>query len=129
VEFASSAKMAEVRYSRLGSNGMDRVAAEAGRMASPEIGQDVYAIYDDASRTIYLPQDWNANSPTHVSVLVHELVHHLQNAGGLKYDCAGAREGPAYRAQSRWLELFGKTLVEEFEIDPMTVLVRSNCLR
>jgi hypothetical protein len=52
----------------------------------------------------------------------------MQNVSGLKYECPQAREKPAYRAQARWLELFGKTLFEEFEIDPMTVLVRTNCM-
>lgn len=128
VEFVSAARMAEVRYSRLAANSPDRFAAEAGRSAQAEIGHDVHAIYDDLSRTIFLPNGWTAASPADVSVLVHELVHHLQNVGNLKYDCPQAREAPAYRAQSRWLEFFGKTLEEEFEIDAMTVLVRSKCM-
>jgi hypothetical protein len=87
----------------------------------------VNAIYDDASRTIYLPEQWTGATPAEVSLLVHELVHHLQNVAGLKFDCAEAREKLAYSAQARWLELFGKTLVDEFSLDPMTVLVRTNC--
>jgi len=129
IEIVSPAKMAEVRYSRLEAKRPDRVAAEAGRMASPEIGHDVFAIYDDLNRTIYLPENWTGKTPAEVSVLVHELVHHLQNVGGLKYDCAEAREKPAYRAQAGWLELFGKNLADEFDLDPMTVLVRTNCTR
>ena len=127
VEFVSAAKMAEVRYSRLASIRPDRVAAEAGRSAPAEVGHDVHAIYDDLSRTIYLPVGWTFASPADVSVLVHELVHHLQNVSALKYDCTEAREKPAYRAQRAWLELFGKTLTDEFKLDPMTVLVRTNC--
>ena len=129
IEIVPPAKMAEVRYSRLEATRSDRVAAETGRLALPEVGHDVFAIYDDLSRTIYLPKNWTGKTPAEVSVLVHELVHHLQNVGGLKYDCAEAREKPAYRAQSGWLELFGKNLGEEFDLDPMTVLVRTNCPR
>jgi hypothetical protein len=128
VEIVSAAKMAEVRYSRLASVSPDRFPAEAGRSAAIDIGRDVYAIYDDLSKTIYLPEGWTAASPAHASVLVHELVHHQQNAGGMKFDCPQEREAPAYRAQARWLELFGKTLADEFEIDAMTVLVRSRCM-
>lgn len=128
VEFVTAAKMADVRYSRLAAGSPDRVPAEAGRSAPYEIGRDVHAIYDDASRTIYLPEQWTAESPAHVSVLVHELVHHLQNAAGIKYECPQAREAPAYRAQARWLEQFGRTLADEFEIDPMTLLVRTKCM-
>jgi hypothetical protein len=128
VEIASVTKMAEVRYSRLTSLGPDRVAAEAGRAAPTDIGRDVFAIYDDKTRTIYLREGWTSATPADVSLLVHEMVHHIQNVAGLAYDCPQAREKPAYAAQARWLELFGKTLAEEFEIDPMTVLVRTNCL-
>lgn len=129
VEFVSAAKMAEVRYSGLGFGPPDRVTVEAGRSAPAEPGHDVHAIYDDRSRTIYLPKGWIGATPAEVSVLVHELVHHLQNVARLKYDCAEARERPAYQAQARWLELFGKTLADEFELDPMTILVRTNCTR
>jgi hypothetical protein len=38
------------------------------------------------------------------------------------------RIGDGYRAQRAWLALFGRTLEQEFDIDPMTVLVRTNCL-
>lgn len=129
VEFVPAAKMAEVRYSRLAAVRPDRVAVEVGRSALAEVGHDVHAIYDDLSRTIYLPEGWSVASPAAVSVLVHELVHHVQNVSGLKYDCAEAREKPAYGAQARWLELFGKNLADEFEIDAMTILVRTNCMR
>lgn len=127
MEMVPPARMAEVRYSRLQTLQPDRVAAEAGRLASHEVGHDVFAIYDDVSRTIYLPENWTGKTPGEVSLLAHELVHHLQNVGGLKFDCAAAREKTAYRAQARWLELFGKNLADEFDLDPMTVLVRTNC--
>jgi hypothetical protein len=121
--------MAEVRYSRLASARLSHVAGEGRWLVPTGFGQDVEAIYDDVSRTVYLAENWTGATPAEVSVLVHELVHHLQNVGGLKYDCVEAREKPAYRAQSRWLELFGKSLIEEFGLDPMTVLVRTNCIQ
>ena len=65
--------------------------------------------------------------PAEVSVLVHELVHHLQNVSRMKFTCPQEREKDAYAAQHAWLALFGRTLEQEFEIDPMTVLVRTNC--
>ena len=55
------------------------------------------------------------------------MVHHLQNVAGMKFACAGEREKDAYRAQRAWLELFGRTLEQEFELDPMTILLRTNC--
>jgi hypothetical protein len=127
VEFASAAQMAELRYSRLASSRPDRAAA-GGRSAPAELGDDVHAIYDDQSRTIYLPEGWTGATAADSSLLVHELVHHLQNVAGMSFACAGEREKEAYRAQARWLELFGKSLVDEFEIDAMTILVRTSCM-
>lgn len=129
VELASTVKMAEVRRSRLASARASNVAMQPEYVAPEASGRDVHAIYDDGSRTVYLPEGWSATSPAEVSVLVHELVHHLQNVGGLKYICSGEREKPAYQAQARWLELFDKNLSDEFGLDPMTLLVRTNCLR
>ena len=128
VAFASAAQMAQVRYSQPIASRRDHAAAEAGHSAPAEFGHDVQAIYDDRSRTIYLPEGWTGATPAEVSVLVHELVHHLQNVGGLKYDCSEAREKPAYGAQARWLELFGTSLADAFEIDAMTILVRTSCM-
>jgi hypothetical protein len=47
----------------------------------------------------------------------------------VKYECAEARERPAFVAQARWLELFGQTLESEFSMDGMTLLVRTTCPR
>ena len=129
VEFVTAAKMAEVRYARLTSSRLDRVKAETARSVPPEPGYEVHAIYDDGSETIYLLKGWTGTTPAEVSVLVHELSHHLQNVAELKYDCSEAREKPAYQAQARWLELFGQSLMSEFGIDAMTILVRTNCMR
>ena len=86
------------------------------------------AYYDDATRTIYLANVWSGKSPAEVSVLVHEMVHHVQNEAGLKYACPQEREKLAYDAQREWLALFGRNLMKEFKLDPMTLLVRTNCM-
>lgn len=120
VRFVSVAEMAQIRHARMTSH--------SPSVSDPGVDHDVQAIYDDSGRTIYLPSGWTAVSPADVSLLVHELTHHLQNLGGLEYDCSGAREHAAYHAQARWLEGVGTSLAEEFDIDAMTLLVRTNCL-
>jgi len=122
VKFAAAAAMAELHFARSGAPADSGVGEAAG------FRHDLEAIYDDRSRTIYLPEGWTGKTPAEVSVLVHELAHHLQNTAELKYDCAEAREKPAYQAQERWLELFDTSLADEFAIDPMTLLVRTNCM-
>src|SRR5262245_49482847 len=86
------------------------------------------AIYDDAETTIYLNADWRGDSAADVSVVVHEMVHHLQNVGHMHFECARAREATAYEAQERWLQQHGRSLRADFDIDPFTVLVHAMCL-
>lgn len=96
---------------------------------SSELEHTTVALYDDATRTIYLREGWTGTTPAELSVLIHEMVHHLQNLGELTYECAEARERSAFIAQARWLERFGQTLESEFSLDPMTLLVRTMCAR
>jgi uncharacterized protein DUF6647 len=89
---------------------------------------ETVAVYDNVTETIYLPQGWTGRTPTELSVLVHEMVHHLQKQGNLKYNCPQQRERLAFVAQARWLERHGLTLEDEFGINPFTLLVRTNCI-
>src|SRR5262249_50319443 len=61
--------------------------------------REAVAVYDDKNETIYLPDTWKGDTAADLSVLVHEMVHHLQNKNQIKYECAGAREELAYAAQ------------------------------
>lgn len=90
--------------------------------------RDVVAVYDDTTRTIYLPESWTGATVAEQSVLVHEMVHHLQNVAGQKFACGGEREKPAYFAQDKWLKLNGLELEDEFEVDMFTVVARSACM-
>jgi hypothetical protein len=89
---------------------------------------EVVAFYDDEARTIYLPEGWSGRTAAELSIIVHEMVHHIQNLARLKYECPEAREKLAFTAQERWLALFGRDLTTEFGIDSFTLLVRTNCL-
>ncbi len=89
--------------------------------------RDTVAVYSDAARTIYLPEGWSGSTPAELSVLVHEMVHHAQNLLGLKHECPQEREKLAYLAQDRWLGLFGHSLASDFELDPLTLLVKTKC--
>ena len=62
------------------------------------------------------------------SVLVHEMVHHLQNLADVKFSCPDERERLAYKAQGKWLAVFGKSLAEEFDLDPFTLFAKTLCL-
>lgn len=87
----------------------------------------VVALYDSKLKTILLPEDWTGNSPADQSVLVHEMVHHLQNLSGIQFDCPSAREKMAYLAQAKWLERSGLSLEREFDVDMFTIVISSAC--
>jgi Zn-dependent membrane protease YugP len=89
---------------------------------------NLIAVYDDEMKTIYLPENWTGNTPAELSVLVHEMVHHLQSATPTRYECPQAREELAYIAQETWLTLFGLNLQDQFNIDPLTFVVSTRCI-
>jgi hypothetical protein len=88
---------------------------------------DVVGAYDQASRTIYLTEVWNGRTPDQLSVLVHEMVHHLQASANMSFACPAEREVLAYQAQDAWLRLFGMDLESAFGINAATLLVASVC--
>lgn len=96
-------------------------------LASGVAPGDVVAAYDDASRTIFFQDGWSGYSPEELSVLVHEMVHHLQASADMRFACPGEREVLAYRAQDAWLRLFGTNLENAFHIDRGTVLIATTC--
>jgi hypothetical protein len=85
------------------------------------------AVYDDLNETIFLPDSWKGDTPAELSVLVHEMVHHLQKKNHFRYECQGAREELAYKVQEKWLGLFGRDLASEFQIDRFTLKVSTTC--
>jgi hypothetical protein len=112
IKFVSAQQMSQLRYGSLAANP----------------GHELMAIYEDKSKTIFLSDRWTGSTPADLSILVHETVHHLQNVGHLEYFCPAEREALAYAAQEKWLNLFGQSLVGTFQLDPMTLKVRTACM-
>jgi len=101
---------------------------EAGAELHASANQpDILALYDDRSSIIYLLEDWSGATPAELSMLVHEMVHHIQNQAGLSFECPEAREKQAFAAQELWLAQFGTNLTAEFGIDTLTLFVRTSC--
>jgi hypothetical protein len=124
LEFVPERKIVELRYKGLAAWQLQTGVVPAGLP-----GQRLtVSVYDDATKTIYLPEGWTGDTPADVSVLVHEMVHHLQNVGKLKFECPQEREQLAYKAQEKWLEMFGRDLLRDFEIDPFTLLISTKCM-
>jgi hypothetical protein len=124
IEIVSPVQMAAVRYRGLGATLQARVVSDEQWL---EKMRDTVALYEDNSRTIYLREGWTGATAAEISVLVHEMVHHLQNLRGEKFECAQTREKPAYAAQIKWLEAAGLDFFREFETDPITLMLRTVC--
>ena len=124
VEHASAEKMAASRYRAL----LPETYAKAGPISQAMSRYDILAFYDDAAKTIYLADGWTGTTPAGQSVLVHEMVHHLQNVADIKYECAQAREKLAYAAQQKWLASRGLDFFREFETDPISLMMRTVCV-
>jgi hypothetical protein len=104
-----------------------RQGATVTNGAVPAGASDIVAVYEPASETIYLPEGWRGTTHAEMSVLVHEVVHHLQYSARLPYACPAEREKLAYAAQQRWLQRFDRSLSSEFGTDGFTLLIRTNC--
>jgi hypothetical protein len=111
IRFAPPERLAALRYGDAAGHG----------------ALEVVALYHDAERTIYLPEGWTGATLEEQSVLVHEMVHHLQNLADLRFACPAEREQAAYAAQAAWLERAGGSLQRSFGIDAMTLLLRTRC--
>jgi len=127
VRFATPMEIASIRYSAFGLQRNDGGIAAYNSLPADQ-RQSIVSVYEDNARTIVLPVGWQGRTPAELSILIHEMVHHLQNISGLTYACSQQREALAYEAQEKWLGLFGKSLASEFEIDGMTLLAKTKCI-
>lgn len=82
--------------------------AEAARLhgAAERRAGRLRGLYDAGTATIYLVEPWSPRDPEDVGALLHELVHHRQEAAKHWY-CDAEQEWDAYRLQERWLAGLG----------------------
>jgi hypothetical protein len=104
------------------------VNPQQSRLAGARV-EHVMAYYDARREQIVLRRGWRADNPFDVSILVHELVHFMQDEAGRRYPCPGAREKEAYAAQEAWLQSQGIDLFDNdvLPINRMFVLVVTSC--
>lgn len=124
VVLVPQARLASLRYREPNSSESTVQAVAAGEMPGR-----IVALYDPLLRVIYLADGWRGETPAEVSVLVHEMVHYLQDVAKLRFECPQAQEQLAYAAQERWLASTGHSLAEDFEVDPFTLLVLTRCFQ
>ena len=91
-------------------------------------GIRVVALYDPDDAEIYLPLGFDARDPVDVSVLLHELVHHMQYQAGVSYACRGEMERVAYETQGEYLSSVGIDLLEAMEMNDLFLYLITSCL-
>jgi hypothetical protein len=128
IQFATPTEIAKLRYGIFNSQRQGATFTSPHSQPAADALSSVVSIYKDRDHVIVLPIGWQGVTPAELSILVHEMVHHLQNVGKLKFACPQEREALAYKAQDQWLQLFGKDLEGEFELDAFTILVKSRCI-
>ena len=67
------------------------------------VGIEPLALYSRDRHVIYLTDTWNSDQLLDRSILLHELVHHLQVMNGVKLACQTKYEAQAYQLQISWL--------------------------
>ena len=126
IEFVRPIEIAFMRNGAVTAESQKQVIASMNA-SSPTGRREAVAVYDSVRETIFLPQGWEGRSPAELSLIVHEMVHHLHAKAEYEYACPAEREKLAYEAQEQWLNLFGKTLQSEFEIDALTLKISTSC--
>jgi hypothetical protein len=128
IERVAPLAMAGLRYKGLSSlRDREAFSIQDREMPLGDI-REIVSIYNDETKTIYLSDKWTGRSPADISILVHEMVHHLQNKVEIRYECAAEREKLAYEAQDKWLGLFQRTLESEFKINGLALLISTSCV-
>lgn len=127
IKFAAPMEIAFIRYGAFSAVRRREVTTAYAALPAAQ-RQSVVSVYQDKEKSIVLPLGWKGVTPADISILVHEMVHHLQNSARLHYACPQEREALAYAAQEKWLGLFGRSLHSDFDIDEMTLVVSTRCL-
>jgi hypothetical protein len=90
---------------------------------------NLQAYYIPATGTIYFPDTWWPRGSRNLSMLLHELVHHVQRFNGVRPSCPAELERQAYELQAAWLREQGiANPYEAIGTDEFTVLTLTACI-
>jgi len=95
------------------------------------IGELTLALYLPNEKTILLYEDWNKYKKVDQSILLHELIHHMQHENNydkdMKFCGMPALEAQAYEMQNEWLKKYEMTLQKDLSISPSFLFVITQC--
>ena len=64
----------------------------------------LHGLYDAESDTIILPDTWDRRKPWDLGVLLHEMVHYLQDQNKIHFNCTAEMERDAWPIQQQYLK-------------------------
>ena len=88
------------------------------------------ALYDNKQQHIILNEKFNIETVHDQSVLLHELIHHVQLHNGVykKVKCKNELEAEAYELHDKWLrEKYGVTLKNIIGINELFLIFVTTC--
>ena len=91
----------------------------------------ILALYNHITKTVILNKSFWWASTRDQSILLHELVHHMQyssNYKKYKNMCRGLLEKEAYEIQSKWLAKYKLNLLEVMHMNDLYYLVVTSCI-
>lgn len=84
----------------------------------------LHGLYNKEEDTIILRDDWNKDDPWDMSVLLHELVHYLQDVNEMKFTCTAEMEKDSWPIQQNFLK---KVYDYEWNYDKLWYTLISHC--
>ena len=90
----------EIRF--LPQNELD---AQYTKESSPP-GNELFAFYDLKRDIIYLRDTWDIHNPWSKSVLLHELIHYVQDKNNIAFECTAEMEQQAWPLQKKYLRQY-----------------------
>lgn len=99
--------------------------AQPGTEYDAASAQQYLGLY--ANGVMWLRDDWDVGNVRDVSVLLHEVVHHMQEEAGAEYRCRVASERVAHEAQFAWLEAAGLDPFETIGMNKLFYVMVTTC--
>ena len=89
-----------------------------------KLPNELHGIYDTDSDTIILRDTWDRRKPWDMGVLVHEMVHYLQDMNSMDFQCTAQMEKDAWPIQQKYLK---DQHDYDWEYDSLWYMVISTC--
>ena len=84
----------------------------------------LHGLYDTNNNRIILMDTWDRRDPWDLAVLLHEMVHYLQDMNKIKFNCTAEMERDAWPIQKKYLDQVHNY---DWEYDELWYVMISSC--